>query len=166
MKKQGGFTLIELVIVIVVLGILSAFALPQFVNLSDRATNAVVQGAAGSAKSANALVHAAYLAEANPAATVINTRYGDIDLQHGFPAVDDGTNRGILAASGIGAPDYLTVTNAGGDTVSVTASTAQDGSDCFVYSAAADSNSTSTITAGTWNDADGDGVFADGECSI
>ena len=41
MKRQGGFTLIELVVVIVILGILAVTAAPRFLNLQDDARNAV-----------------------------------------------------------------------------------------------------------------------------
>jgi MSHA pilin protein MshA len=58
MKKQQCFTLIELIVVIVILGILSAIALPKFVNIGGDARAAVVKGVAGSMAGANALVYA------------------------------------------------------------------------------------------------------------
>ncbi|MDN3699399.1 type II secretion system protein [Vibrio cortegadensis] len=47
MKKQGGFTLIELVVVIVILGILAVTAAPRFLNLQDDARDATLEGFRG-----------------------------------------------------------------------------------------------------------------------
>ena len=55
MKKTNGFTLIELVVVIVILGILAAVAIPKFVNLSDDAELASMQGMQATLRSARDL---------------------------------------------------------------------------------------------------------------
>lgn len=58
-QTQRGFTLIELVMVIVILGVLAAVALPKFVDLKGDAQTAAVQGVAGGIASASAVNYAA-----------------------------------------------------------------------------------------------------------
>ena len=65
--RESGFTLIELVIVITILAILAAVAIPAFQNLTGRAKDAGVQGAVGALRSAIASYRANEIAEGRPA---------------------------------------------------------------------------------------------------
>jgi len=139
-KNSRGFTLIELVTVIVILGILAIFALPRFGNVTDQAHDASIEGVQGALASAVALVHAQWVANGQPTAdpqrdNIIGFGRGDIDVSSfGWPTGTSGSNNpsmdtircvelwyGVLQASApsvdsSGNPDYL-VAAPGGDCV-------------------------------------------------
>ncbi|WIH19703.1 type II secretion system protein [Photobacterium damselae] len=94
MKRQGGFTLIELVVVIVILGILAVTAAPKFMNLQNDARNASLQGLKGSIEGAAGIVYgkaAVQGVESNSDVTLVS----GVNTVFGYPTA---TSAGIAAA--------------------------------------------------------------------
>ncbi|MBI5447885.1 MAG: prepilin-type N-terminal cleavage/methylation domain-containing protein [Gammaproteobacteria bacterium] len=112
MRQQSGFTLIELIVIIAVLGILSAVAVPQFITLATEARTATVNGINGALNSATALAIAKYTAAGNTGTTV--------DMNGTSVTVNSGTGVPVGTAAGIGSA----LSNKTGITINYTTATA------------------------------------------
>lgn len=146
MQRQSGFTLIELVTVIVILGILAAFAIPRFTGLEAQARTAAVNGLAGSVKSAAALGKALWVANGNATATTVTFEGGQnitTSATTGYP---------VATAAGIGntvtdTANYNATAN--GNTYTWELTTATTPANCkVVYDNSATPPTTTTTTNG------------------
>jgi MSHA pilin protein MshA len=138
--QQRGFTLIELVVVIVILGILAAFAVPRFMGMEGEARASTVKSLGGSLRSAAAMARAKCQAQGCGTAGTVTVEGQDIIMANGYP------NRATIenALQGVVNQGW-TITNQGGGGRRFRKDGA--GANCWVqYNQAANANSAPTIS--------------------
>jgi len=143
-SASRGFTLVELVVVIIILGILSAFAAPKFINVQGSARGAALKGLGAAVTSAATLANALQQAQGLSGGASITVEGAAVTMINSYPTAN---------AAGIGALlryDTNVFTSSGSTPVTFQVTAATTPASCsFTYAAAASSTLPATVSTPT-----------------
>ena len=143
-RQQSGFTLVELVAVIVLLGILAVTALPRFIDLQGNARTGVINGLRAAMEGAAAQIYAKSLlagveGATNDAGSTVASNGETVEVRAGYPKAiqDTATNWDILDLIQFDTAVFTTQDQDGSDRVNIGYNLNQDATvtddDCYVY---------------------------------
>jgi MSHA pilin protein MshA len=153
-RRRSGLTLIELVVVLLVLAIASAVALPRFLNMGTEARRTKAEALSGSVRAAIQVVRAAALAKGRTEAGPGGMSHVDVDgatiqTNHGYP---EASAAGILFAANVSAKDQVTIIGGGaqpGSSITIRIDGAPDPTRCQIVYTSPNHAASPTITAPT-----------------
>lgn len=150
-QQQQGFTLIELIIVIVILGILAVTAAPRFLDLGSDAREASMRGILGALNSTSQISHAAFLV--NPNTTAIEGV--ELGFINGYPSAEDmceliglyADDNTANSLTGAAVNANITCAVAGGNALTIQDTNATTAANCqIVYTEATAGNAPAVAT--------------------